>query len=447
MSNNSSGYYNVGIGAGALDYNYAGIQNTAVGYQTLYLNGNSGAGNDNTALGFEALQLNRSSENAAVGSQALQNNVNGSSNVAMGYTALQTNNSGSNNTAIGYSALLSSTSDENTAVGNDALWNSTGGGGNTAVGNDALSGVQGGANNTAIGNGADVSIGASGISNATAIGYNARVGESNAMVLGNGSINVGIGTSTPGFTLEAVGSGYFHNSVNIGNNNGGSGNRLYLAEGDGNHYIYSSGSSGNQMFFGEYNGSYDFVNTEDGVDNLYFRNGYIYALGYGSSSDLRIKCDIRNSHYGLKDVLALRPVEYYLTGSDAPQLGLIAQEVKKVIPEVVLGTEGDLTKREILSIQYANIVPALISAIKELNGKIDSLKEENDCLKTGKANTADLQQLQQKVTELQKKNEQLKSDNTNLINAKADASDVSQLKLQLEQLRKLMQQNGITTQK
>ena len=46
----------------------------------------------------------------------------------------------------------------------------------------------------------------------------------------------------------------------------------------------------------------------------------------------------------MSTVLQLRPVEYNLKSNDLKQVGFIAQEVKKLIPEVVTGNEGDIEK-------------------------------------------------------------------------------------------------------
>jgi hypothetical protein len=50
-------------------------------------------------------------------------------------------------------------------------------------------------------------------------------------------------------------------------------------------------------------------------------------------------------------------VEYNLTSNDLKQVGFIAQEVQKLVPEVVTGNAGDLSKGEILGITYSNLVP------------------------------------------------------------------------------------------
>ena len=91
------------------------------------------------------------------------------------------------------------------------------------------------------------------------------------------------------------------------------------------------------------------------------------------NSDARIKKDIVNSKYGLATILKLRPVNYTLINDvkHETQVGFIAQEVKEIVPEMVTGKEGDLSKGEILGVNYGGLVPILTKAIQEL-------KKENE---------------------------------------------------------------------
>jgi hypothetical protein len=53
------------------------------------------------------------------------------------------------------------------------------------------------------------------------------------------------------------------------------------------------------------------------------------------------------------------------------KVGLIAQEVRAIIPEVVTGDEA----KETLGLNYAELVPVLINAVKEQQKEIDELKK------------------------------------------------------------------------
>ena len=86
-----------------------------------------------------------------------------------------------------------------------------------------------------------------------------------------------------------------------------------------------------------------------------------------SGSDRRIKKEIVDSKFGLKEVLQLRPVDYKLISSNENEIGFIAQEVKQIMPTVVSGTEGDLEKGEFLGLKYQNLIPVLAKSIQELN--------------------------------------------------------------------------------
>ena len=82
--------------------------------------------------------------------------------------------------------------------------------------------------------------------------------------------------------------------------------------------------------------------------------------------------------------MQLRPVDYILTSNRLKQVGFIAQEVQTLVPEVVTGKEGDLSKGETLGITYSNLVPVLTKAIQEQQAMIEQLKAEIEALKKGR---------------------------------------------------------------
>ena len=90
----------------------------------------------------------------------------------------------------------------NVYAGLDAGLGTTTGHSNVGIGISAGSSFNS-SQNTFIGDSADATTG--GLTNATAIGYNAKVGQSNSLILGNNNTSVGIGTSTPAAALEVDG--------------------------------------------------------------------------------------------------------------------------------------------------------------------------------------------------------------------------------------------------
>jgi diacylglycerol kinase family enzyme len=87
-------------------------------------------------------------------------------------------------------------------------------------------------------------------------------------------------------------------------------------------------------------------------------------------SDVNAKKDIHTIEGALEKTLALRGVDYVLKETQQKQVGVIAQEVEQILPEVV-STSSDGTK----SVSYGNIVGLLIEAIKEQQKQIDELKK------------------------------------------------------------------------
>ena len=98
-----------------------------------------------------------------------------------------------------------------------------------------------------------------------------------------------------------------------------------------------------------------------------------------ANSDERIKTNIKTIENGLDKVLQLRGVEYDRTDIEKHQIGVIAQEVEKVIPDVVNENEDGLK-----SVAYGNLVAVLIEAVKDLKGEITELRAELDELKGNK---------------------------------------------------------------
>ncbi len=101
-------------------------------------------------------------------------------------------------------------------------------------------------------------------------------------------------------------------------------------------------------------------------------SGYVLmAYGYGTGSDERIKTNIKTIENSLDKTLLLRGVEYndIRIEPERNRIGLIAQEVELIIPEVVrTGDDG------LKGIEYQNLVGLLIEAIKQLNNKVTKLE-------------------------------------------------------------------------
>jgi len=106
----------------------------------------------------------------------------------------------------------------------------------------------------------------------------------------------------------------------------------------------------------------------------------VYAAnGTIQTSDRRLKDNIRPLGYGLQEVLKMQPVSYTWKSNGEKKVGLIAQDVKKLVPEVVNGEESASTY---LGMNYAELVPVLIKA----------LQEQQELIKAQQSSNAQLQQ-------------------------------------------------------
>ena len=105
---------------------------------------------------------------------------------------------------------------------------------------------------------------------------------------------------------------------------------------------------------------------------------WVAAGNVTAYSDQRLKTDISTINDALGIVGKLRGVSYKWLKDGSDSIGVIAQEVEEVLPEVVVTGEGvnPVTQEieEIKSVDYGKIVGVLINAINELKAEVDELK-------------------------------------------------------------------------
>jgi len=307
----ATGSDNTAIGNGALFRDTTGSFNTAGGASALESNT---TGSSNTATGYESLFSNTTGiDNTANGVFALFDNTTGSYNTATGDGAMEFNSTGSSNTATGFNALyFNTTGYNNTVTGVQALYNNTTGNQNTAEGFGALSSNTTGVNNTSEGLQSLYS-NTTGFSN-TAVGLTALF------------------SNTTGSSNIALGSGAGSN-LTTGSNNIDIGNAGVAGE-SGNIRIGTSGTQ-TATFVAGIRGVVIAGAQPVGVNT----SG---QLGVRASS-ARFKENIQPMDKASEAIFSLQPVTFrYKKGLDAegvPQFGLVAEEVAKTAPELVMTDE------------------------------------------------------------------------------------------------------------
>ena len=347
---------NTAEGQNALLSLTTGVNNTAVGWFSLKSNRN---GQLNTAVGAGTLfSMVHASRNTAVGGAALFSDTNGEGNTAVGALALWSNTTGDLNTAIGDNALFSNTVGfQNTAVGDLALFNNTTGNANVAIGSLALAVNFTGGGNTAVGNGAlfDNQSGNYNI----ALGYAAGTGTTgdNNILIGNGGV---AGES---------------NTIRIGGDGFGGGPQTAA---------FIAGISGTAV-----------VGDAVVVDG----NGQLGTV----ASSARFKKNIKPMDKTSEAILALKPVsfQYRSDSKGIPQFGLIAEEVAKVNPDLVVRNRNG----EIYSVRYDQVNAMLLNEFLKEHRKNEAQQATIAQLKSGlEALTATVKE---QAAEIQKVSAQL----------------------------------------
>jgi hypothetical protein len=108
--------------------------------------------------------------------------------------------------------------------------------------------------------------------------------------------------------------------------------------------------------------------ARDGSGN--FSAGTITATDFNSTSDINLKTNIKLILSPLSKLLQLNGITFNWKKDNRPSVGVIAQEVEKVFPELVNETENFKT------VNYDGLIGLLIEAIKEQQQQIDELKKQ-----------------------------------------------------------------------
>ena len=91
-------------------------------------------------------------------------------------------------------------------------------------------------------------------------------------------------------------------------------------------------------------------------------------------SDKRLKTNIKDIDYGLDTIMKLSPKEYDWKKDNRHDIGFIAQEVEKVIPEIVKDKKH--FDKQIKTLDYEKLTAVLIKAVQEQQEEINKLKEK-----------------------------------------------------------------------
>jgi hypothetical protein len=349
---------NTAVGDQAL-FNNMGALNSATGFHALFTNT---TGEHDTATGAEALQNNTTGDyNDAVGAQALLNNVDGFTNNAFGDSALLENVHAAGNTAIGDLALQNNDSsgnakaNSNTAVGAQALFSNVDGDSNNAFGYNALGNNTVGLYNQALGFGAlsgnvdgsaNVGVGDSAMAHNMSGSYNTMVGDMVAPDLTLGSDDIYIGaTSGNGVTSES-------GTIRIGDPD------FVVA-------CYVAGIDGQTVS----GGAAVFVDA----------NGKLGTV----TSSARFKENIQPMERASESIFALKPVTFrYKKAIDpqrVPQFGLVAEDVEKVNPDLVLRDKGGKP----YSVRYDQVNAMLLNEFLKEHRKVEQMQKQIDALIAG----------------------------------------------------------------
>ncbi len=348
--------------------------------------GNTGGGQSNSSFGYQAgYSLTTGDENTFVGFYAGKWNETGKYNNFIGNAAGFNNTTGSHNNFIGRNAgAQNSTGNYNTYIGNNAGQISIGSS-NVFIGNNAGSNQYDVSNRLYIANS----------ETSTPLIY----GEFDNNILSTPGY-LGIGTKIPVRQLHLVGrNAAFRMDRDV---DGASFFMVRTTSTGDVMKTFQVGTTASAVGTGEF--IINDLGTEVsgyGVNRMKIANngsvtftGNVYANSFTPSS-MTYKNNVRTYENALETVNKLRGVRFDWKDSGKPAVGLIAEEVEQVVPEVVAHNDGNVT-----GVNYASLVGVLVEAVKEQQ-KI--VREQENAIKALQDKNSGLEQLEQRILMLEGK--------------------------------------------
>jgi hypothetical protein len=220
-------------------------------------------------------------------------------------------------------------------------------------------------------------------------------------ISGNG--NIGVGTTDPNAKLHVLGDSHIEGSLFLGTKYPEGGTdfaKIYMDTTSNTDLVIETSNDGNddiRFRTGNYERMIILGNGNVGIgetnpDRKLYVTGNFYATTtiqagtnmfaqtFNASSDIRLKKNVEYIENPLSKISKLQGVEYVLNSDDTnkKQIGFIAQDIEKIIPEVVY---TDNSEEAYKSISYGNLTALLVEGIKELQKEVNSLREEIKFLK------------------------------------------------------------------
>jgi hypothetical protein len=185
----------------------------------------------------------------------------------------------------------------------------------------------------------------------------------------DGYANINAGAATFSSTITAGGA-TFTGDINLNGGEFNSTGRILFDAGAGEGFLFRTNNVATQAMSIISSGWVYLPSITDGAGSyaLKWRSGGLLSF---DTSSARYKDNIRDSSYGLSDVMKLRSAMFEYKKDVRTDIGLIAEEVYEVIPELVTLNEDGLPD----AVSYDRFVSVLIKAVQEQNQIIQELNE------------------------------------------------------------------------